>query len=286
MPKIISSKKYYRHTPQRLTSVLMLFTLIIGMSIGSLVAANATNGSLECPEASTIPILDGILSPGEWDDAQRYDFFVVPDPPHPADDITIFLKHNTTHLFFAYDVRPDNTTEDWDAAFVFFDLDNNGTKDIEIGEQRDGSDDCRHYFGSSSEWIDDQHYIMAWGFNTTAQEPVRNHTIVEIMISIDLSTEYTGQSLLGTSQLPFKGSPVGVVFGGYGTLQPEWFFGNTTPIVEGDIWGPSAQIATFYSDLYLTYKSMDPLLILLIIMFPAIGVAIGVFIYYRRREVM
>ncbi|NVM28012.1 MAG: hypothetical protein HWN65_04135 [Candidatus Helarchaeota archaeon] len=248
--------------------------------------ADVPDNALVAKEALTIPTLDGVLSPDEWDDAQRYDFYFDPAPPHPADDITILLKHDGTHLFIALDVRPDNTTELQDSGFVWLDLDNNGTKDIEIGVARGGSHDSNHYFGGSSEAIYGLHYVAAFGFTTTAQEPTRIHTVIEISISIDQTVAYTGQSLLGTTSLPFQGSPVGVVFGGYGTMNPEWFAGNTTDIDMNDIWKGSALNATFYSDLYLTYNPTNPLLIVLIILFPVIGVALGVLIYYRRREIL
>lgn len=297
IPKVTYSKKYFRRPSQKLISLLMIFSIMIGMSLSPLAITNATNNSLTANEASTIPIIDGILSSGEWDDAKRYDFYFIPISPHPADDITILLKHNTTHLFIAYDVQPDNTSDIDDMGYLWLDLDNNGTKDIEIGRIRNrilvpGFHYVDHYHEGSIENLTAELVcIVAFGFKTTAQEPTRNHTIIEWCIAINTSLTYTGQSLIGTPCLPFQAPSVGVVFGGYGTLTPEWIFGNTTSIKPSDIWGEFKLNATFYGDLSLAFgtgsnPSPDPILIVLILLVPIIGVVLGLFIYLRKRDII
>ncbi|MFX0133581.1 MAG: hypothetical protein ACFFDN_08055 [Candidatus Hodarchaeota archaeon] len=80
----------------------------------------------------------------------------------------------------------------------------------------------------------------------TAQESGRNHTIIEITISINRTANFTGQNLLSATSLPLGINPIGVVFAGYGTLSPQWYYGNQT----NDI-ADSTYNASFYADLLL-----------------------------------
>jgi len=59
------------------------------------------------------PVLDGVLSPGEWDDATQ--FFGVKDwvpqfsPTTDPNDLSVhgFVKHDDKRLYFAFDVTDD-----------------------------------------------------------------------------------------------------------------------------------------------------------------------------------
>src|ERR1035438_833867 len=59
------------------------------------------------------PVLDGVISPGEWDDASRFTgvldwshtFTATTDPRDLA--VTGYVKHDGTRLYFAFDVTDD-----------------------------------------------------------------------------------------------------------------------------------------------------------------------------------
>ncbi|MFX1294103.1 MAG: hypothetical protein ACFFD2_04495 [Promethearchaeota archaeon] len=226
-----------------LLGFILTYSILFGILNFNTVAANG-NLTVYAPETLTPPIIDGTISPGEWDDAEHYSFFFVPFSPHPPDDIDIFLLSDDNTLYIAYDVQPDNTTENFDYAYLAFDLNNNGTQDFLLYVARDFtiSNDVRLKWENCSNLI----WSIAFGFNTTPQETGRNHTIIEMKIGINQTDPYTTQTASDLTHLPFGISPVGVLFGGYGTLAPGWFYGNSSYIdyfINPD--------ATMYADLYL-----------------------------------
>ena len=96
-------------------------------AVVGLAAANAALGDNTAPVADrvlhawngTTPALDGVLSPGEWDDADsfsgvqnmmaRFDPVEPPSSPgQPADlDVTVYVKRDASHLYFAFNVTDD-----------------------------------------------------------------------------------------------------------------------------------------------------------------------------------
>lgn len=85
--------------------LLLLFTLTVA-------ELSARSRVLDAWFGST-PVLDGVLSPGEWDDATRFTgvldwtstFSPVTDPRDLA--LTGFVKHDGKRLYFAFDVTDD-----------------------------------------------------------------------------------------------------------------------------------------------------------------------------------
>ena len=63
--------------------------------------------------SGTTPVIDGVLSPGEWDDATRFDGVAgwIPQftPTTDPNDLSVhgYVKHNDRALFFAFDVTDD-----------------------------------------------------------------------------------------------------------------------------------------------------------------------------------
>ncbi len=63
--------------------------------------------------AGRTPVLDGVISPGEWDDATRFTgvlnwthtFTATTDPHDLA--LTGYVKHDARRLYFAFDVTDD-----------------------------------------------------------------------------------------------------------------------------------------------------------------------------------
>ncbi len=236
---------------RKMKVLLVCFTLMCGLLfIVTSIPAKATNGNLVlyAPQTSTPPHIDGVLSPGEWDNGTHYKTYFVPTTAHPSDYIDVFLLSQPDALYIAYDVQPDNTTETDDMAYLAFDLDNDDTQDFLLYVSRDRSANVVSLGGNCTSLI----WEIAFGFNTTPQEPGRNHTIIEIKISLN-QTPYTTQTPTGLTHLPFGISPVGVCFGGYGTLSPGWFYGNSSNY--NNMASPNA---TTYADLYLGDPPLPP----------------------------
>ncbi|NHI92230.1 MAG: hypothetical protein EAX96_06970 [Candidatus Lokiarchaeota archaeon] len=232
-----------------ITSVLMACLAIFSVSIMiPTVSANANPLTLYCVKATIIPTLDGNITAGEWADAVHYRTFHTPTSNHYADYVDVFCKHNNTHLFLAYDVEGDNSSDADDVAFIYLDLNNNGTKDLEIVINRDGS--FNHVLQGPSIFIEltNLQNKTAFGFGTSPLES-RNHAQFELAIAINRSATYSGENLSLATKLPFGKVPIGVIFAGNGTLEPDWFFGNNTDISYWNVTGDSN--ASFYADLNL-----------------------------------
>jgi SSS family solute:Na+ symporter len=90
---------------------MRLYCAVLAISIGSLQAGEDPR-SLEAFSGKT-PVLDGVLSPGEWDDATKFtgvegwrpQFMPVDNPG----DLSLrgYVKHDTRRLYFAFDVTDD-----------------------------------------------------------------------------------------------------------------------------------------------------------------------------------
>ncbi|NVM30894.1 MAG: hypothetical protein HWN65_18785 [Candidatus Helarchaeota archaeon] len=268
--------------PSRKAIVILLgFFLTFGLLFNVIIPPAATySGNLTCyaPTTSIPPTIDGILSPGEWSGATHYSIYFVPTSDHPPDYIDVFLLSNATALFVAYDVQPDNTSEVDDYAYIFLDLNNNGTEDLRLAFSRG--------VGDYAELIDytsclNLVWTSAFGFNTTPQETGRDHTIFELMVRINQTDTFTGSNT--STGLPFAHSPVGVLFSGYGTLSPTWYLGNSSAAPSNPQTNSSA---TTYANLYLGSPPEDGFpgwLIVLAILLPAIGVVTVILILRKKK---
>jgi len=94
---------------RRLLWIAILLT--IGLTMGRLPAGDDRR-SLEAFAGRT-PVLDGVISPGEWDDATRFtgvdgwrpQFLPVDSPKDLS--LTGYVKHDGKRLYFAFDVTDD-----------------------------------------------------------------------------------------------------------------------------------------------------------------------------------
>jgi hypothetical protein len=68
------------------------------------------------------PLLDGVLSPGEWDDAAIFDIA----NPHALFGIRLFIKNSNDTLYMAVDDSNDVVLEPATTLGILFDLENNG----------------------------------------------------------------------------------------------------------------------------------------------------------------
>lgn len=268
--------------PSRKGLVILLgFFLTFGILFNVIIPPAATySGNLTCyaPVTSTPPTIDGILSPGEWSGATHYSIYFVPTSAHPPDYIDVFLLSNATALFIAYDVQPDNTSDPNDYAYIFLDLNNNGTEDLWLVFSRSVGAYAQLIGGTD---VLNLVWTYAFGFNTTPQETGRNHTIFELMVRINQADSFTGVATF--TALPFAHSPVGILFSGYGTLSPTWYLGNSTaassnPQVNFD--------ATTYANLYLGSPPppFDWWILVLAIGLPAIAVVAVILILRKRKK--
>ncbi|MFQ5919628.1 MAG: hypothetical protein ACE5I4_06235 [Thermoplasmata archaeon] len=107
----------------------------------------------DAPEAVSGPVIDGTLSPGEWDDATAVNLTSVPGNQVQG---WLLMKNNASVLFLAYDATGDATEDADDAASVSFDTGNDGAT-TGGGEdqfvQRGTPGDQAHFIYSFPFWI-------------------------------------------------------------------------------------------------------------------------------------
>jgi solute:Na+ symporter, SSS family len=67
------------------------------------------------------PVVDGVLSPGEWDDALEFkgvSNWIHQSEPPVGLSVRMFVKHDAAHLYFAFDVTGDRLDNDAVAIFL------------------------------------------------------------------------------------------------------------------------------------------------------------------------
>lgn len=220
-----AKKKFSLRNRYRFAFGLILTCIVLSTFLITPVSATPLN--LQVKPASTIPTIDGVLTPGEWDDAQNYSFYFVPTSIHPADDIVVFLKYSGNVLYIAYDVQPDNTTDNDDMGMIQFDLNNNGTQDLYMEIHRDFST-LGARLGSGEYNLSNLIWGIAFGNTTSPLEQSRNHTTIEFAININRTLPYTNQAAASLTALPLGNSNFKILFSGYGTLTPTWVYGNSS----------------------------------------------------------
>ena len=72
---------------------------------------------IQSSPATTIPMIDGTISSGEWDDATRVNLTAIAGNTLPA---YLLVKNNATMLYMAYDAVGDTTMTADDAASLAF----------------------------------------------------------------------------------------------------------------------------------------------------------------------
>lgn len=95
---------------------------------------SAHSGDVLIAWASVIPIIDGVISPAEWDDADSVSFLLEYSdllPETVAHEATVYVKNDETYLYLAVVVKGDDFNPN-DFGNWRFDNDNNGV--IEVGD--------------------------------------------------------------------------------------------------------------------------------------------------------
>jgi len=275
------------------SSIRIALIVVLGLSLTSgmfLVAlttpVSATPLTIQVKQGSVIPTIDGNITAGEWNDAQSYSFYFIPTSAHPPGNIIVLLKYIGNTLYIAYDVQPDNTTETLDRGYILLDLNNNGTQDAYIYVRMDG--DCNINFAITDINATNMNWVWAWGNSTSAYNQTMNHTQFEFAISIDRATAYNNQDPTSMTSLPFGTNNIGILFSGYGTLTPDWFYGNSTTYSGGI--NNNGQVASDFGNLVFLTSSPPPTLTLLdvvvivVIIFGPTGAIIGLAFVVSRKQ--
>src|SRR5439155_44129 len=71
--------------------------------------------------AVTTPTIDGVITPGEWNDSTVVNLTVIPGNTLPA---YLLVKNSNTTLYMAYDAVGDTTQDSLDIASLAFDTGN------------------------------------------------------------------------------------------------------------------------------------------------------------------
>jgi len=75
--------------------------------------------------AAMAPVMDGVISPGEWDDAATMDISC----PGAADTVTLYAKNSMNSLYIAVDDRNDRIVDPGNQMGILFDEDHDGIWD-------------------------------------------------------------------------------------------------------------------------------------------------------------
>ncbi len=148
----------------------------------------AASTTVESKWALTEPSIDGTFTTEEWNDAEHVSFnHTTPVPPHAPDFVHFYFKNTANKLFILIDDLPDNTSDEFDYLGIDFDANLDGTIDDNISMgcfaneslagpyPGNGMMDCEFGFGGSP-------------------NKAENHTIIEIVITINASVVYNGVS--------------------------------------------------------------------------------------------
>ncbi|PIV69922.1 MAG: hypothetical protein COS08_02950 [Euryarchaeota archaeon CG01_land_8_20_14_3_00_38_12] len=110
--------------------VIMIIALSICINMGTEKSTAASSiDSIVAYEAMIIPAIDGIKSPGEWDDTKFYTYTWAEDKQNITEGvltIRISFKYNETLLFVLSEINEDDNpkTLNWGLLGLFFDSDN------------------------------------------------------------------------------------------------------------------------------------------------------------------
>ena len=155
--------------------------LTLCMSLFGMTSNNASAHSGDTIDAvyGTTPTIDGVLSEGEWDDANNVIF------TKRVADVTIYFKQDGENLYIGFDI-PDTTEFDADDSGVNIDIENDGegnNDDIFIELGRDGESIRERHVSETMPGPDDYNdYQDPWGW-TAAASSDRTGWQVEYSIS-------------------------------------------------------------------------------------------------------
>ncbi|MEM7118716.1 MAG: hypothetical protein AAF614_40235, partial [Chloroflexota bacterium] len=98
--------------------------------LGAAASAEAMGPALAGSGTATI---DGLMTPGEWDDADSFDFYINDFHPGPGRLVTLFVMNDKDNLYFALRMTGDV----YYGEESMIDLDRNRTKTVpDVGDDR------------------------------------------------------------------------------------------------------------------------------------------------------
>ncbi|HEX7318965.1 MAG TPA: Ig-like domain-containing protein [bacterium] len=118
----------------------------------------------------TKPVIDGLISAGEWDDADTVMTMALPNGP-----VTIYAKEYPDSIYFAVNV-PDSTSHPNDRAILMFDSLNNAdtlpnVDDFTCSMKRNGTRASQH--GNGTGWANDS----TWGWNSAVTASTNGYVV-------------------------------------------------------------------------------------------------------------
>ncbi|MBD3212245.1 MAG: hypothetical protein GF311_06515 [Candidatus Lokiarchaeota archaeon] len=171
---------------QNLLFLGMFLTLCFSMLTG--IAVKGEINTLKSYKATITPTIDGTFTEAEWADAYHTSFYHEPNPisNHPNDTIHIYIKNTQDKLYILFDDLPDNTSENYDNFYIYFDCNYDNLNDSNIKMHLDRDQENGDIGNSMVQWV------MGFGISPNKQD--RNHTIMEFAINITFSSSYDGTS--------------------------------------------------------------------------------------------
>ena len=105
--------------------VSLVGAIVVGSAFVALgpTARGHSGDAIDALWASTIPAIDGAMSPGEWADAASVDLGAIPGNRLPA---YLLVKNNKSFLWLAYDAVGDTTSDSNDSASFALDTGHDG----------------------------------------------------------------------------------------------------------------------------------------------------------------
>lgn len=174
--------------------------LLIAAMLQSIIST--AQNSINAP-VGTSPVIDGIISPGEWSDAATITYQAGTSPYIIT--VTAYIKHNNTDTLYIAQNMPDLNSGDRD--LVYFDKNHNGgsypmSDDVMLNRYHSAGGPTFTCLGNGSDW--DYYSQNGWTEGITGEAWMSNQGQTEFAISF---------SLLGISAGVPKTMGFGISFG-------------------------------------------------------------------------
>ncbi|WP_455393022.1 PKD domain-containing protein [[Eubacterium] cellulosolvens] len=141
---------------KNILAVVIIFTFIASFWLGTFSNVSAQTDSSIDITFGTTPIIDGMLSPGEWDDAEAVQILI-----QNGISTIVYYKHDSNNLYFGFDTITDYYAE------IYFDTSHDGglrprTDDLLLH----ASAALYEQQGTGYGWGDSNYEITGWNAST------------------------------------------------------------------------------------------------------------------------
>jgi len=99
-----SDKEVEMARSRKVLRLVSLLAVVAGLALGTAVPALANDGAVQSNWATVVPNIDGVFSPGEWDDAAVVDLLTVPNNTMVA---YWYIKNDAQYLYMLMDAVGD-----------------------------------------------------------------------------------------------------------------------------------------------------------------------------------